>query len=307
MDVSDKVFGVFQSFVQDLAKTYPEIKSCLYRNYEECLVGDNPSLDECPKLQRFLDLIHENDSWISKKDMRFLQIDNILEEISFEKLWSKNISDKTRDTIWKYFQTFSLLTVNLKSGEAFQEAMKALQGDGEITDKEVASELRKIKRLAEGVQKEIPESASGGEVDLEGMLGGMMDTNIGQIAKEVAETMDVEKMFGDVTESTNPMEIMSQMMNPEKMGGIFKNIQSVMDQKMQTGEFDRDDLKREAEGMYGSMATNPMFSGLMSQMNPGKGPTVEEMPPEPEPGLSREEKRKRLQDKIKQKQKDRTG
>ena len=80
-----------------------------------------------------------------------------------------------------------------------------------------------------------------------------------------------------------------------------------MDQKMQSGEFNRDDLKREAEGMYGSMAQNPMFSGLMSQMNPGNGPTVEEMPPEPEPELSREEKRKRLQDKIKQKQKDRTG
>ena len=107
MDVSEKVFEVFQSFVQDLAKTYPEIKSCLYRNYEECLVGENPSLEECPKLQAFLDLIHENESWISKKDMRFLKIDNILEEISFEKLWSKNISDKTYLNCINFFSLWS--------------------------------------------------------------------------------------------------------------------------------------------------------------------------------------------------------
>ena len=51
-----------------------------------------------------------------------------------------------------------------------------------------------------------------------------MDSNIGSIAKEVAESMDVEKMFGSMDKNANPMEVMAQMMQPDKMGSIFQNI-----------------------------------------------------------------------------------
>ena len=309
MDIEKQVSPLFESFIQDLSKTYPEIKNCLYRNYEECLLTETP-LSEMPKLQTFLDLVHENGKKISTKDESFFEIENILEEISFQNLWSKNISDKTRATIWKYFQTFSILAINLKSSQDLKDALSSLQGsensdDVSITDKEVASDLRKLKKLASGVQEEIPEEA--GEADLEGMLGGMMDSNIGQIAKEVAETMDVEAMFGDVSEGTNPMEIMSQMMNPEKMSGIFQNINQVMNQKMESGEFNKEDLKKEAEGMYGSMAQNPMFSGLMGQMQgpQGQGQEVPEVSEVVE--LTKEEKRQLLKDKIKEKEKERKG
>ena len=88
-----------------------------------------------------------------------------------------------------------------------------------------------MKQLSESVQQEIPDES--GELDLENMLGGLMDTNIGKIAKEVAGTMDMEQVFGNVDESTNPMELMSQMMNPDKMGKIFQNINSVMEKKME--------------------------------------------------------------------------
>ena len=35
------------------------------------------------------------------------------------------------------------------------------------------------------------------------MLGGMLDSNIGKIAKEVAGSLDMEKMFGNVNEQSN--------------------------------------------------------------------------------------------------------
>jgi hypothetical protein len=321
MDIEKQVSPLFESFIQDLSKTYPEIKNCLYRNYEECLLTETP-LSELPKLQAFLDLVHENGKKISTKDESFFEIENILEEISFQNLWSKNISGKTRATIWKYFQTFSILAINLKSSQDLKDALRSLQDsenseDVSITNKEVASELRKLKKLTSSVQEEIPDEA--GETDLEGMLGGMMDSNIGQIAKEVAETMDVEAMFGNVSEGANPMDIMSQLMNPEKMGGIFQNINQVMNQKMESGEFNKDDLKKEAEGMYGSMAQNPMFSGLMGQMQgpgpqgqgQGQGPQGQgqgqEVPEVSEVELTKEEKRQLLKNKIKEKEKARKG
>ena len=39
----------------------------------------------------------------------------LLEDVDFHRLWSKNISDKTKMSIWKYLQGFCLIYVNLNS------------------------------------------------------------------------------------------------------------------------------------------------------------------------------------------------
>jgi hypothetical protein len=311
MEVESQVFPLFSSFIRDLGKTYPEIKNCLYRNYESCLTNtDTLTLKDCPKLQVFLDLIYDNQKLISKKDEAFFAIDvEILEEISFKNLWQKNISDKTRATVWKYLQTFSILTINLRSSQDLKDALSSMQNDEEVTvkDKALAKDIRNLKKLTESVQQEIPD---GGEMDLENMLGGLMDSNIGKIAQEVAGSMDMEKMFGNVDESTNPMELMGQMMNPEKMGAIFQNINTVMEQKMESGDISKDDLKKEAEGMYGSMAENPMFKGMMGQMQEGApaAPAAQAAAPAAQAAeLTKDDKRALLKEKIKAKELERTG
>ena len=139
-----------------------------------------------------------------------------------------------------------------------------------------------------------------------------MDTGIGDIAKEVAKNMDVEKMFGSMDENTNPMEMMSQLMNPEKMGSIFQNINSVMEKKMESGELTEESLKNEAQGMVGKMSENPMFGGLMKQMNPEEKVNINESKkesknePKKEPReLSKEEKKAKLRAKIQEKKNNR--
>jgi hypothetical protein len=298
IEVAKQVFPLFSSFIRDLGKTYPEIKSCLYRNYEECLVEcEGKTLQDVPKLQVFLEIIHTHKSEITKKDPQFFEVENILEEISFSKLWSKNISDKTRETLWKYFQTFGLLTLNLKSSQALQDALSSIQMEEEVrvTDKDVAKQLREMKSLTESVQAPVATPDSTAEFDLESMMGGMMDSNIGKIAQEVAGSMDMEAMFGNIDETTNPMELMTQMMNPDKMGQIFQNINSVMETKVASGELKKEDLQKEAQGMYGSMSQNTMFQDMMGQMAP---PTTEDE-------LSKSDARKLLQAKIKAKQSER--
>jgi len=324
MDIDSQLFPLFSSFIRDLGKTYPEIKNCLYRNYGECITDiDNKSLSDFPKLQTFINIVSESKGKITKKDPSFFEIDNILEDISFQKLWSKNISDKTRSTIWKYFQTFEIIAINLKSSQDLQDAMSSLQNDQEIdlsdpSNKEVARDLKKLKQLSESVQQPDPSQES----DLDEMLGGMLDSNIGQIAKEVAGSIDMEQLFGNIDESSNPMDIMSKMMDPSKMGTIFQNIDTVMKQKMECGDIKRDDLTKEAEDMCGTMSQNPMFANMMNQMNPTNSatpatpatptnPTTPDMTFEDveddEDTDTREETRKRLKEKLKLKQQERTG
>ena len=295
-DVDNQLFTIFGNFIRDLSKTYPEIKSCLYRNYEDCLLEGDKSLSEQPKLEKFLALIGEHEKMITDKNLEFFDIEvEFLEEISFKNLWSKNISNKTRESIWKYLQTFQIININLRSSQQLKDALSQIGTDTQIeVDRSTAKDLKKLKKLSEGVKEEVKEEES----DLDQMLGPLMDSGIGDIAKEVAKTMDIEKMFGSVDENSNPMDIMSQMMNPEKMGAIFQNINSVMEQKMDSGELTKDSLKSEAEGMMGSLGENPMFKNMMQGLDPNvvsqENHTVKEE-------LTKEEKQKKLREKINEK------
>ena len=272
MDIEKQIFNIFSSFIRDLSKTYPEIKNCLYRNYEDCILNDKnenqKSLSEFPKLKEFLNLIQKYESYITDKNSEFFDLEiDLLENISFQKLWSKNISGKTRESIWKYLQTFQIINVHLKSNEELKEALTKINSD-ETTeleiDKKTAKDLKKLKKLSEDVQEKIPEEES----NLDSMLSGLMDSEIGGIAKEVAQNMNIEEMFGNINENSNPLEIMSQLMNPQKIGSIFNDINKVVDKKVNSGELSEDSLKKEAEGMCGKFSDNPLFGNLMKQMNP---------------------------------------
>ena len=299
-EVESKLFSLFSDFIRDLSKVFPEIKNSLYRNYEDCLVEtEGKSLSDFPKVKRFLELIGDYEKYIVDKNLEFFDLEvEFLEEIRFNRLWEKNISNKTRESIWKYLQTFQLISINLKSSEALNAVL-----EGNKIDKSTMKDLKKMQKLSEDVQSKA--TTGEGENELDQMLGGLMDSGIGEIAKEVAKGLDVESMFGNVDENSNPMELMAQLMNPDKMGAIFNNINSVMEKKMASGELTQEGLKREAEGMMGKMGENPMFKNMMqgmqgvqqadeSNMDTGDTPR-----PSNGEGLSREEKQRRLREKIK--------
>ena len=298
-EIETKLFSLFSDFIRDLSKVFPEIKSSLYRNYEDCLVDGSKCLSDFPKVKRFLELIGDYEKYIVDKNLEFFDLEvEFLEEIQFNRLWEKNISNKTRESIWKYLQTFQLISINLKSSEALNAAL-----EGDKIDKSALKDLKKMQKLSEEVQSK--NNTTEGENELDQMLGGLMDSGIGEIAKEVAQGLDVESMFGNVDENSNPMELMAQLMNPEKMGAIFNNINSVMEQKMASGELTQDGLKREAEGMMGQMGENPMFKNMMQQMGESDINTGDTPRPNNGKELSREEKQRRLREKIKQKQNNR--
>ena len=300
-EVEQKLFSLFSDFIRDLSKVFPEIKSSLYRNYEDCLVDGSKCLCDFPKVKRFLELIGDYEKFIVDKNLEFFDLEvEFLEEIQFNRLWEKSISNKTRESIWKYLQTFQLISINLKSSE---DLKNVLNGEDIKIEKDVAKDLKKMKKLSEEVQNKSTTGDSGvfgtgGENELDKMLGGLMNSGIGDIAKEVAESLDVESMFGNVSENSNPMELMSQLMNPEKMGAIFNNINSVMEKKMDSGELSQSDLKKEAENMMGKMGENPMFKGMMEQMNESQSSQQNNSDTEE---LSKEEKQRRLREKIKEK------
>ena len=83
-EVEKQLFSIFSNFIRDLSKTYPEIKSCLYRNYEDSILAQNSdkSLDHYPKIQDFLDKIQKYEKMISDKDDQFFNLEiDFLEDL----------------------------------------------------------------------------------------------------------------------------------------------------------------------------------------------------------------------------------
>jgi hypothetical protein len=301
-EVETKLFSLFSDFIRDLSKVFPEIKNSLYRNYEDCLSDTTDKcLSDFPKVCRFLELIGDYEKYIVDKNLEFFDLEvEFLDEISFHKLWEKNISNKTRESIWKYLQTFQLISINIKSGEKLNSILDEVL-NGSKMDKSTMKDLKNMRKLSEEVQsKPTGGQGSGQENELDDMLSGLMDSGIGDIAKEVAKNLDIESMFGSIDENSNPMELMAQLMNPEKMSSIFNNINSVMEQKMENGELSKDDLKSEAEGMMGQMGSNPMFKNMMEQMGAKEEDKAEDKEVS-KTELTREEKQKLLREKIKEK------
>ena len=81
----------------------------------------------------------------------------ILTDISFKNIWTTNISYKTKESIWKYLQTFCLISMNYNSNKELQSALTDLSENKEIEikDKNVASDVKKIKKMTENIKEPI--------------------------------------------------------------------------------------------------------------------------------------------------------
>ena len=295
MDCGNQCLSVFKNFIQDIIKVFPEYQVKLEDVYMEVLLLDSCQLDQQELLLEFLDRVHKLNKKITNKDESVFDEDPmILTDISFKHMWSTNISDKTKEAIWKYLQTFCLLAINHKSSQDLQSALSDLSDNKEvdIKDKNVASDVKKIKKMTENMQEPLPEPSPEAEVTnpLEGMEQMMLQSDIGKIAQEVSQSLDIESMLD--SDSDNPMEVFQKLMSGDGLGKIMNTIHTTVSQKVDTGEIDQEAMVQQAQSMYQSMGQNPMFQALSMMQG---------MPePATEPAQPRNKTQERLQKKLKQ-------
>ena len=111
-------------FSKDLLKTYPELENTLDADIR-CILEEKED-DEvisrlytyCEKVypERFFDILYQNEEIFEKKDINVAFLPNI----DFGPLWKENITDNTRQSIWKYLQLvlFTIVT-SLSNEESF--------------------------------------------------------------------------------------------------------------------------------------------------------------------------------------------
>lgn len=266
MDIENKAIDIFNKFIKDLSKTFPEIKNSLYRNYEKELTSDKfENLDEFPKFKIFLKLIEENNKMIQDKDESFFKKEiQLLEEINFDRLWSKNISDKTKSSIWKYLQSFCLININLNSSAQLQEFLSNSDTKIDKDNKEVMKELKNIKKIEQNIKNEKNEKNDESEITntIESLLNS---TEIGGIAKEVSKSLNLDQL----SNCKNEQELFQSFLNPENMSNMFQSINSIMENKMKDGNINPEKLQKEAELVQNQVSKLPMMDQL-SSIDPSK-------------------------------------
>ena len=310
MDIDTQCFSVFKSFISDIIKVFPEYEGQIQSTYGPLIKLDTCSIEDQELIKEFLDRVHKLNKKITTKDESiFVNDELILTNISFKKIWTTNISYKTKETVWKYLQTFCLLSLNHQSNKELQEALTNLSDDKtiEITDKKIASDVKKIKKMTENIQEPIAEEIKEdikqptNEDNPFAQMEQMMNSSeIGKIAQQVSESINIEEMIG--SESDNPMDIFQNLMNGDAMGKIMNSIHSIVNEKVENGSLNKDSMVDEAQGLYKNMGDNPMFKA-MAEMQQSQQSQQGQQGQQGQQSQQSNKTKARLQKKLKEKEK----
>ena len=244
---------------------YPEKKGDIYEKYESVMNMETLNLEDCELLKKFMDNIGKNSTKITNKDVEVIS-DELIDGIPLKKIWESDISESVKDEIWKYLQTFCIININLNSSKELQELLSGETKEIDPENRKDLKDLKKIQKLKESIstinEKKVDES------DVNGMNDIFSNTGIGQLAKEIAEGLDFEEMLGqngDLDEGEQNMEdVMQNIMNPANFMNLFQNINSKVQDKIQSGDIDESMLTGEAQNLYGNFKNNPMFQSMMN-------------------------------------------
>ena len=301
--MSENVNKLFKSFIDDIINVFPEYKGRLLSYYKEVV---ETKKNDHPKIIEFLKNMNEISEQVINKDVTLFEKDPIiLQNVSFKLIWNSDISDQTRNSIWKYLQTFCIVNIQSESTtEKINDVIKLIDSNEKVKDKETVRNMKKLKKLNEEFDiKEIkkiisenPESIDQGVNQMDTMFE---NTNIGKIAKEITQDLDIES----IVSGGGGIE---DLLTGGGMANIMKTITSKMSDK--EGQMDTDQLMKEATEICGSMEGNPLFSSLLgmqgdmfkdiAQNPPSDTKQINLNNPSHNPNVTKE----RLQRKLKEKQ-----
>tara|TARA_Y100000817_G_C16846880_1_gene540403 strand:+ start:871 stop:1818 length:948 start_codon:yes stop_codon:yes gene_type:complete len=269
--MSENIYKLFTSFVNDIINVFPEYEKRLKTYYKDILESENQG--ESPKLTEFLENIELISDKIVEQDITLFQEDPIiLQNVSFKLIWNSDISSQTKNNLWNYLRTFCMLKINLESTDKISEVLKSIESKEKVKDKETLKNMKKLRKLnkefdIKGIEKvvnENPESLNSGMDSIDSMF---KDTDIGKIAKEITDDLDIE----GIMQNGGGIE---DIFNGGNMMNIIQSISSKMSEK--EGELNTDNLMKEATDICSSMQGNPIFSsllnmqgGMMGAMNAG--------------------------------------
>jgi len=300
-DIPEEFVKVIRDFVGDLKVTFPEYGTFIDKwwknkeefNYIEEEVERNnayeKSLNESMKIlfdfcqkkfpPRFFDILYQNEE-IFKEDN---DIDTeFLPKIHFKNLWQYDISDKTRETIWKYLQLIMFSVIGtIDNKDAFGDTAKLFEAinadDFKSKLEETLSHMQNlfdssgnINEASEdfqNIKQEFKVDDLPDPNEIHDHITGMLDGKLGKLAREIAEET-AEELNMDFENTTNMQDVFKNLIkNPVKLMGLVKNVGSKLDSKLKSGDLKETEIIAEASEIMNKMKNMPGMGNIQSMLS----------------------------------------
>ena len=273
--IPDDFLKIMTDLYADIITTFPEYTDILEETYKD-LKSEDKDLESIKKLhdycktkypERFFDLLYQNEDMFDNGEIDTF----FLPGVDFKDIWNDDITDNTKNIIWKYLQLVCFSVVNSeKSDEMFGDTAKLFEA---IDENELKKKLTETMEQMAGVfenndtsgpeksQDDIPDPE-----DLHNHISGLLDGKLGRLATEITE--ETMKDFQDISGVTSMNDIFQVLFkNPGKLMNMVKNIGGNLDAKIKSGEIKESELIQEAEELMKKMENMPGMKNMKNMMS----------------------------------------
>ena len=290
---------IIKDFVCDIKTTFPEFKDLIEKwwkdesffNYIEDVEERNKAFIEAEKKtivflfdfcqkkfpSRFFEILYQNEDMF--KDDSTLDTE-FLPHIHFKTLWKLDISQKTRETIWKYLQLILFCIIGtIENREAFGDTAKlfeAINAD-DFKDKlqETLSQMQDLFNMPDlSGDEECPELTPNINMDnlpkaedINAHISGLLDGKLGKLAKEIAEETAADLNL-DLDGVTDMKDVFNKLIkNPSKLMSLVKDVGGKLDSRIKSGEIKESELMEEASELMNKMKNMPGMGNIQSMLS----------------------------------------
>jgi hypothetical protein len=299
---------IINDFISDIVTTFPEYSGLIKRWWTRTTVSaddeTNPRAKaeisfvfrHCVKVlpERFFDILYKNTDIFSENSTINTEF---LPGVVFKQLWACDISDNTRETIWKYLQLvlFSVIG-SVRDSSQLGDTAKLFEAINEDELKEKLSEtLENMQSMFDNFTNKEDSSNSDPNPNLDDQsndtnpnienmpnvedihkhIHKMMEGKLGKLAMELAEETASELDL-DISETKDAKDVFQKLFkNPGKLMNMVKNIGTKIETKIKSGEIKESELMSEGMDLLNQMKNMPGMgdmSKMFSQMGiPGLG------------------------------------
>ena len=290
----DEFYKIINDFTSDILLTFPEYSGIVSKWWKETSDNDEQQkqtqfvFKHCTKIfpERFFDILYKNAEMYDDKSQANTEF---LPGIVFKQLWSCDISDNTKETMWKYLQLILFSVIGTVQNSAdLGDTAKLFEA---INEEELK---RKLEETLENMQSMLDPSnnetfvcvdESGNSVNMNvnmpsaeqihehinSMMGGKLGKLAMELAEETANDLNLE-----MENDANAKDVFQKLFkNPGKLMNMVKNIGEKIDTKIKSGEIKESELISEGMDLLNKMKSMPGMGNMQqifSQMGiPGLG------------------------------------
>ena len=288
LETPEDFHKLMNDFTNDIILTFPEYEGVIRRWYkqgseldEEKRVQVDNVFKHCVRVypERFFDILYRSEEIFKPESDVGTEF---LPGIVFKHLWHLDISEATKDAIWKYLQAILMSAItSLKSNQDFGDAANLFEAINEDELKEKLQEtLASVQQLFANANQEDGTNANAnlGEglglgpdgmpnVDelhkhLEGLLEGKLGRMAFDVAQEAITDLDID--LNNLENNQKGVNKMFQQMysNPTKLINTIQKMGSKLDEKIKSGELKQSEIMEEGMEMLNKLKSMPGMGNM---------------------------------------------